>query len=120
MDCLLKCPLCYELEMTEDEDLPFRSQVCYDCSYQTIKVEEVMKKWVTCYQCHGAGFVNNAVGFGTHTCPTCHALGKRFEYSGEFAKEERKQDEQDLKESLGARRETEYEYFEFKKYRRHT
>lgn len=40
MKCLLECMLCYELEWTEDEDLPFRSQVCFDCKIKPIKQKE--------------------------------------------------------------------------------
>lgn len=40
MKCLLNCPLCYEIDFTEDEELPFRSQVCFDCSYSPAKEYE--------------------------------------------------------------------------------
>ena len=46
MKCLLQCPLCHELELTEDEEIAFRSQVCFDCAPPLVqKLKETMEAY---------------------------------------------------------------------------
>lgn len=76
-----------------------------------------MKELLKCFACEGAGFTHKAQGFLTETCKVCCGLGKKMFYSGEFDKEERKEDELELRDRMKEDYDREHDRFEFKKYR---
>lgn len=76
-----------------------------------------MKQLIKCSGCEGAGFTHAGDSFKTLSCNRCQGLGKVLEYFGEFAKEERRDDEREARERRKEQYDHEKQYFEFKKYR---
>lgn len=59
-----------------------------------------MKQYIKCYSCMSHGFVSMGVGFQTTRCKLCHGTGHRTIYIGDFAKEEKQEDDRRARESL--------------------
>jgi DnaJ-class molecular chaperone len=78
-----------------------------------------MKKFVSCWACEGTGFVHSPIEITISkvSCSQCKGLGKSLEYFGEFAKEERREDEIERREKLKEEYDRQQDYFEFKHYR---